>query len=71
MKRETPADVIVTRWFLWPPTGKMEFQSINSCTDHQARTITELGKLGPETPEVSPADPSRHGCKGCLEDWSL
>jgi hypothetical protein len=71
MQRETPADVVITRRFFWPPTDQMEFQTINSCDDHQAATIAEFAKMGPETPEVTPADKSIHGCKGCLEDWSL
>jgi hypothetical protein len=67
-KRETPAAVTVTRHFYWPPTQRMEWQSIHSCADHQDRTVAEMRKLGPEEPQITPAGPI-HGCKGCIEDW--
>lgn len=69
MKREIPAAVTVTRRFWWEPTSQTEWQSVHSCTDHQAATIAEMRKLGPEEPEITAAEPRIHGCKGCLEDW--
>ena len=64
MKRQTPAVIAITRTV---PAGGT--QTIFSCAPHQFRTIAEFRKLGPEELALAPADPGRHGCKGCLEDW--
>jgi hypothetical protein len=63
VKRETPAAVSITRKY------ELGTQTIHSCADHQFRVIAELRKLGDEELAVTAADPTKHGCKGCLEDW--
>lgn len=63
-RREVPAEVVIIRHL---PDGGV--QGICACADHKARTIAELGSGGDL--EVRPADPSVHGCKGCLEDWQV
>ena len=64
MKRETPAVTAITR-----TTAEGGQQTIFACAGHRFRTIAEFRKLGGEELAVTPADPARHGCKGCLEDW--
>lgn len=66
MRREVPAAVVITRTL---PDGST--QSIMSCLFHQDAT-DRLLRSKPEggTITMREADPSVHGCKGCLDDWA-
>lgn len=61
MGRETPAESGIIRR---PAEGTV--QTVYACRAHVLRTVRELGGDGLE---IVKADPSVHGCKGCLEDW--
>jgi hypothetical protein len=61
VRRETPAETAIIRRL---PEGAV--QTIYACAAHVLRTVRELGG---EDLAITAADPSVHGCKGCLEDW--
>ncbi|HUN38465.1 MAG TPA: hypothetical protein VMU95_41270 [Trebonia sp.] len=58
---ETPATTAVIR----VAAGQVIF----ACKSHVLRTVAEFRKLGDEKLSIVPADPTIHGCKGCLDDW--
>ena len=58
MGTETPAVTAVTK--------TTEGVQIYACAAHVMATVRQLGS---KDLDISPADPSIHGCKGCWDDW--
>lgn len=63
-RREVPAVHILKQ-----DRGPQGVVEIMSCAAHMFRTIAELRSGHDALIQPLKADPSLHGCKGCLEDW--